>query len=462
MMGEPAPRPEGALRHLRIPFEGERRLQDLFRTRAVPDPLQRLVEGYIARKTGKPWDDPVVLERIRSAIRAQKGEYWREGKARRISYRAGYRVMAYLAYQFPVFYFQILHLFRDLARAGLLPSHLRVLDVGSGPGVVPLALIEWYRQAGAGSVEITAIEPSQEHREAFQALVPPFARGEDRIRVREPFPLDIRESDARDLTGPFDLIVFSNMLNELTDLTDPGRADIVRRMGGQLAPGGSLLLVEPADLANSTMLRRVVADLGHAGFHIRGPCVFPWGGSCPGTDCWTFREEAPIRPTHLATRLAQCNEPFRYLNTDLKYSYAVLGAGREDGGRYHLRAGPGILRLSRLGRKLGRRVTVAAALMSGDLGDREYHVYKLCDGTAVKPVYAVIPAHRHALAGRIARAGYGTLAVFREVLVRRNTAHDAFNLLVDRRSAVEFLPPPGGGRAPSHRPGRGRGRIPGP
>jgi SAM-dependent methyltransferase len=329
--------------------------------------------------------------------------------------------------------------------------------VGTGPGVVPLALTEWYRQAGSGSLEISAIEPSLEHREAFQALVPPFARGENRIRVREPLPRDIQEMQIADLPGPFDLMVFSNVLNEIPDLKDQERAGIVQRIGKQLAPGGSLLLVEPADLVNSTMLRRVVAALGREGFRIHGPCVFPWGGSCPGTDCWTFREEPSIRPTHLMERLAQCNEPFRYLNTDLKYSYAVLGAGREEDRRYHLRAGPGILRLSRLGRKLGRRVSVAAALMSGDLGSRDYHVYKICDGTAVKPVYAVIPSHRRALAGVLARAGYGRLVILREVMVRRNPAHDAFNLLVDRRSSVEFLPPAGSERARSRRSVKGPG-----
>ena len=451
------PPPDTAPGPLRISRDGERRLEELFRTRAVPDPLQRLVEGYIARKTGKPWDDPVVLERIRSAIRAQKGEYWREGGGRRISYRAGYRVMAYLSYHFPVVFFQTLPLFHDLVRGGLVPIHLRVLDVGSGPGVVPLALTEWYRLAGTGSVEISTIEPSPEHREAFQALVPPSARGEVRIRIRDPLASDIRDLEESDLPGLYDLIIFSNVLNEIPVSADQGRAEIVLRLSGRLAPGGSILLVEPADLANSTMLRRVVAALAHDGLRIRGPCVFPWGGSCPGTECWTFREQPPIRPTRLMDRISQGSEPYRYLNTDLKYSYAVLGADRGAGGRYRIRAGPGILRLSRLGRKLGRRVSVAAALMSGNLGDREYHVYKICDGTAVKPVYAVVPSHRHALAGRLARAGYGRLVIFREVLGRRNPAHDSFNLLVDRRAEVEVLPPPTGGRAPSRRPARGPG-----
>ncbi|MDD1653991.1 MAG: methyltransferase domain-containing protein [Methanomicrobiales archaeon] len=457
MKGEPALPRDTAPLPLRITPAGDRRLQELLSTRTVPEPVQHLVEEYIARKTGKPWDDPMVRERIRTAIRAQKGEYWREGAGRRISYRAGYRVMAYLAYHFPVVFFQTFHLFDYLARAGPLPAHLRVLDVGTGPGVVPLALMEWYRRAGAGSLEVTSLEPSLEHREAFIALVPPSARGVPAVRVRDPLPLDLRKTDVADLPGPFDLIVFSNVLNEIPDLTDPERADTVRRFAGRLAPGGILILVEPADLANSTMLRRVVAILGRQGLRIRAPCVFPWGGSCPGTECWTFREEPPIRPTRLMAWIGQGSESYRYLNTDLKYSYAVLGQGGGASPAHSLRAGPDILRLSRLGRKEGRRVSVAAALMSGDLGNRDYHLYRICDGTAVKPVYAVVPAHRRGLAGRLARAGYGTLVVFREVLVRRNPAHDAFNLLVDRRAEVEVLPRDRREGTRSHRPVKGKG-----
>ncbi|HVP25854.1 MAG TPA: hypothetical protein VMS81_07725, partial [Methanomicrobiales archaeon] len=86
---------------------------------SVPDRLQELIGAYIAKKTGKAWDDPVVLERIRAAIRAQKGEYWGQAERRAISYRAGYRVLAYLAYQAPVMLVEVMHLLGDMAADGL-------------------------------------------------------------------------------------------------------------------------------------------------------------------------------------------------------------------------------------------------------------------------------------------------------------------------------------------------------
>lgn len=433
---DPSPRSVSRGEPLGISPGGERRLQELFRTRAVPDSLQRLVEGYLSRKTGKPWDDAVVVDRIRSAIRAQKGEYWREGSARRISYRAGYRVMAYLAYQFPVSFFQTLHLFQDLVRAGLVPAHLRVLDVGTGPGVVPLALAEWYRRSGAGSAEVFTVEPSDEHREAFQALVPAFAGDVDRVRIHLPIPREIQEIPSDDLPHQIDLLVFSGVLNEIPGLSDRGKANLVKAAAGSLAPGRIILLVEPADLANSTLLRRVTREMGPLGFHIRGPCVFPWGGPCPARECWTFDSRPPIRPTRLMERLSACGEPYRYLNTDLKYSWAILQKDGGTGTGPPIPRVPGARRLSSLSRQKGRRVTVLAAVMSGDLGDRDYHVYKICDGTAAQPAYAVIPAHRKKAAAMLARASYGELLVFSRVLVRHNPQHDALNLLVDRASEV--------------------------
>ena len=54
---------------------GRERQLAFFRNPEVPDYIQRLVEGYIERKTTKAWDDPVVLDRMRNAILVQKSRY---------------------------------------------------------------------------------------------------------------------------------------------------------------------------------------------------------------------------------------------------------------------------------------------------------------------------------------------------------------------------------------------------
>ena len=56
----------------------ESKRQDAFFTeRSIPHVLAQSIEQYITKKTGRGWGDPVIIERIRRAIVAQKDEYWR-------------------------------------------------------------------------------------------------------------------------------------------------------------------------------------------------------------------------------------------------------------------------------------------------------------------------------------------------------------------------------------------------
>ncbi|MCG7855085.1 MAG: class I SAM-dependent methyltransferase, partial [Methanoregulaceae archaeon] len=113
--------------------EPVRMIEARVRSGIFDEDLQRLIEQYIGQVTGKDWDDPVVLQRIREAIMQQKGQYWKEGKARKIGYRKGYAVLAYLAYHTPVYVTQSSYLLLMLSRDRLLPARARILDVGTGP-----------------------------------------------------------------------------------------------------------------------------------------------------------------------------------------------------------------------------------------------------------------------------------------------------------------------------------------
>ena len=63
--------------------EDKKRHWRFFEDPKIPRPLDELIREYITKKTGKQWDDPVILERIRQAVIAQKGDYWREGLKKR-------------------------------------------------------------------------------------------------------------------------------------------------------------------------------------------------------------------------------------------------------------------------------------------------------------------------------------------------------------------------------------------
>jgi len=222
--------------------------------------------------------------------------------------------------------------------------------------------------------------------------------------------------------------------------------------------------MEPADLENAVALRRLAHALGDRGLSLYAPCTPLWNTACRPDRCWTFREAPHISPPRLMSALASSEDGYRYLNTDIKFSYALLrkdGTTRE---RYRVPHGTKALRLSKLQGHLKRRVNVVVAKMSGDLGGgRGHYVFKVCDGTPQKPVFAVVPVHQGSHARALLEGGYGEVLSLENTLVRFNPARDAYNLFVDRSTRV--LPmgprkePPGSPRRPG---GRGKKRREGP
>ncbi len=420
---------------LTISDAGRERQLAFFRSPEIPDYIQQLVEAYIERKTSKAWDDPAVLDRMRNAILVQKSQYW---KGQPVSYRKAYPVLGYLAYHAPVYLVQFEHILWQIIGQGLAKSHMRILDLGTGPGVVPLAAIDLLGRAGSGTAEIYAVERSEEHFEAYNALVPAAAAAQgDAVRVERLIREDIRALKAGALPDRIDLMVFSNVLGELRDMNIEERADLVTDLADHLAPDGTVVVVEPADLKNATAMRQTVRAIADRGFTIYSPCSFIWGTACNPERCWTFEQKSNIRPTRLMERLSEEGNGYRFINVDIKYSSALL---RKDGMMQHAyRVPPGakFARFSHLRRHRDRTINVVAALMSGNLGDDRTKVYKVCDGTPADPVYAVIPATlRGPNRDIFAEVEYGGIVELRGVLVRFNRDHDAYNLVILPRTRI--------------------------
>ncbi len=413
-------------------------LDTFFRHPSLPLEIENGIRQYIHAKTGKAWDDPSVLQKIRQAIISQKDEYWREGKKKRVVYRKGYAVLGYLAYQAPVFFIQAEHLMYGLALAGLLKRSMRVLDLGCGPGVVPLAINDFLRRIGGCSADIYAIEQSEEFIEAYRFLAERTLAGGDAVTLHPPLKGDIGTVPLHDIPTSLDLIVFQNTLNEMTALTPEERGKLVQRYAKALSSDGSILIVEPADMVNSMELRRVVHHAAASGLFLHAPCRSLWNIPCIPQRCWSFVEKPPIHATELMETLASGDEGYRYRNTDIKYSYALLRKAPPL--QVHgLPLSPrNYARLSTLSRHLNRRINVAGVVLSGNLGDHRTFVFKICDGTTGQPVYAILPSYH--ISGKnnaLLSISYGSIAEFTSVLVRFNQKHHAYNLLVTRESQVK-------------------------
>ncbi|MDD4136491.1 MAG: small ribosomal subunit Rsm22 family protein [Methanoregula sp.] len=420
--------------------DGEQQRIDAFLAkRAMPSALAGAIERYITRKAGKEWQDPAVIERLRKAIVSQKDDYWKPAHLRALRYTKGYSVLGYLAYHFPVYFMQTEHLLAGLARDGRLKKNMTILDVGTGPGVVPLAIADLWSRLDGARAAVYSLERSEEHIEAFLSLRDAFVPRGGNVSIKPPVKADIQKPLPPAVPEKLDLIIFSNVLNELPERSLDIQAGVVERIAERLAPDGTILVVEPADEENATRMRTLTAELHKRGFSVHAPCTFIWGTPCTAPRCWSFTTAPAIQPTRLMEELARCKESYRYVNTDIKYSYAVL---RKDGVRrdgYRVLPGSKFLRFSKLHLAVEKRVNVAAVKMSGDLGDGKNHLFKICDGTAKTPVYAVLPAfHMTPENEPIRSAPYGTVLEMRGVLVRYNKAHDAYNLLVSRSTEIHL------------------------
>lgn len=419
----------------------KKRIDAFLSARRMPPALEHAVEEYITKKVGKPWDDNVILERLRRSVVTQKNDYWRAQKKRSLSYTKGYSVLGYLAYHFPVYFMQTGHLLYTLAEAGLLKPDMNVLDAGTGPGVVPLAIADFYSRLDHARAHVTSVERSEEHIEAFTFLTQEFSKKSPHVTIDPPIRADIRRipADAA-IPDTIDLCVFSNVLNELSDLAIEQRADIVMQAVQHLSADGSIVIVEPAEKENTVQLRQLARVLADRGLTIHSPCTFLFGTRCDPSRCWSFETQADIRPTRLMERLAQCDEPFRYINTDIKYAYVILRKDRTVQQSYRVPRRSKFARLSKLHLHVNRRINVVSAKMSQELGDKKTHVFKLCDGTAAKPVYGMLPAYHITPENNgIVSAPYGSILELRNVLVRYNKAHDAYNLLVTRDTVITAL-----------------------
>ena len=419
-----------------------KRLGEYLELRTMPPLLEEAIGQYITKKTGKDWSDPVILERLRRAIVAQKDDYWKPTDKRSLQYTKGYSVLGYLAYHFPVYFMQTRHILAGLARDGLLKREMTILDLGTGPGVIPLAVADFWTCLDTARATVYPVERSKEHIEAFTYLAKSVATKKSPVTITPAIEADIALPGDVALPERIDLLVFSNVLNELAGLSVAARADIVMNYTDRLAPDGTILIVEPAEEATSTSLRALSLALKKRGLSIYAPCTFVWGTNCTPDRCWSFVTAPSIRPTRIMNTLAACDEPFRYVNTDIKYSYVIL---RKDGKtRLPCRVPKDTraLRLSKIHLNVGKRITVVATKMSEDLGDKETHLFRLCDGSAEKPVYGVLPAfHLTPANSDLGSAPYGTILEIRNALVRYNPAHDAYNLLVSRNTQAIKLPP---------------------
>ncbi|TRZ89510.1 MAG: hypothetical protein D4R88_05355 [Methanosarcinales archaeon] len=415
-------------------------LEEMLKAPWLPLYVEKLIGSYIERSCGKDWHTGETARNLRENIVKQKEEYWRGS-----SKYPKLRVITYLLYHFPVYFCQFQYLLLDLLKSGLLTTKMSIVDVGSGPGTITLSTIDFlnkllsvYSKKGIDvklNIKFDSIEKVQENIDCYNELTSLYLSKHKHenasITVTQPVHSPLEKAQP---VGSADLIIFSNVLAELSS-PHAERARAVEKLASE-SQNPTVLLIEPADLVNSKALRVTQQALMNRGFTVYSPCTFLWGAVCTGGDCWSFRAEGNIRVPEFMRKIAGTEESYRYLNTDMKFTYAIL---RKDGTvKQKYRAKGKFARLSTLRKHLKKRINVAVSVMSGNLGDEKTFVFKICDGTTSVPCYAVIPAyHMNDKNKALLEANYGSIVEIFGALVRENEEFSSYNLLINRNTIVE-------------------------
>ena len=203
-----------------------------------------------------------------------------------------------------------------LASANLLAADglraRRVLDLGAGPGPSSLALLA----AGAGRV--LALDRSA----TALGLAADLARRTGRRLETRVGDLAGSAEGNRLPDGPFDLVTAIHAVNELwADRDDrlERRRALVEEAGRRLAPGGQVLLVDPALTTTANEAIELRDSLVAAGWKVLAPCTR--AGGCPALPEGTCHADVPWSPPTAVQRIGHAA---RIGRESLAFSYFLL------------------------------------------------------------------------------------------------------------------------------------------
>jgi len=396
---------------------------------ALPDRHARFVEDRLVERFGPGWPDGETGDRLRERTREIKARYLRGAPVEYDEVTA----LAYAVYHLPATYAAAQYLFADLAREGLLSTHLRVLDVGAGVGGPALGLCDLL--PGEALVEYHAVEPGA-GADLLAAALADAGRNVHPTVHRE-------RAEAFDpgAVGPVDLLLFGNVLSELAD-----PAGTVARYLAALADDGTAVAVAPADRETATGLRETERAVEReAGATVYAPTLRLWPDRRPVGTCWSFTRKPNLATPGFQRRLdggERAREPpegrrpgdGEFVNTDVQYAYSVL---RTDGRRrVDYRPDPDrVAPMADSESHVTDRIDCVGVKLSPDLGS-DNPLFLVGDGSERRDHFAV-RAEGSALNRALVESPYGGVLSFENALLLWNDDEAAYNLVVDGETVVD-------------------------
>lgn len=395
-----------------------------------PEEYEAVIRAAIVTRYGEDWYDGAPGDELRQAIRTFKARYFADEP---VSYDAE-TVLGYALYHAPVYYASTQYVLDALGRQRLLPSRLRVLDIGAGVGGPALGLHDYIGETAP--VAYHAVEPSPATELLEQLLAETGANFSweitaDRIEAHEP-------------GDEFDLILCANVLSELSD-----PVATLSRLRDALAPDGTVVSIAPADRRTSLHLRSVERSLvdDQKRYTIFAPTLRLWSNATPADECWSFDERPPIGTPEMqrlldngrrSTTADRDPATGEFVHREPRFSYALL---RTDGTqRFAVRADRSqFVPFAESDQHVTNRVDVMAVKLSHSLAEPDDNpLFRIGDGSQTTAHFAVLTGET-ALNAALREARYSDVIVIRNGLLLWNDTEGAYNVVVDDETLVDAV-----------------------
>ncbi len=204
-------------------------------------------------------------------------------------------------------------------------DRLRILDIGSGPGTAILGLLDFFTKSDKKPfLEFFAVDHLAENLKDTEGIFKLFKEECYHESSLQTFKSGIERINNLP-AGIFDIIVLSNLLNEVAH-NDPEkintRVKLVKRLLNDfMSADGNCIIIEPALRETSREMLSVRDGLLQEGFHVYSPCLPD--SNCPALENpkdWCH-EDIPWEPPELIKAL----DKLTGLRKDsIKFSYVVI------------------------------------------------------------------------------------------------------------------------------------------
>ncbi|WP_396612849.1 small ribosomal subunit Rsm22 family protein [Haloferax sp. S1W] len=389
---------------------------------AFPDDYSFAVEDLLIQRYGANWHVGDSGDRLRQRIRQLKEDYFQGNP---VEYDED-AALGYAIYHLPDYYATVGYVLDDLTERGLLPRHLRVLDIGAGTGGPALGLHDYLPDDSL--VDYHALEPSAS-ADVLERML-----SETRRNFRTTIHRETAEAFEAD--DEYDIVLFGNVLSELDDPTA-----VVRKYLDVLADDGALVAIEPADRNTSIGLREVEREVApvDGDVTVYSPTLRLWDGDAPSDRGWSFDVQSDLAVPAFQSRLDDGRDSDEdegtFANVDVQYSYSILRTDSER--RFGIRANPErFAKMAEMERHVTNRIDLLAVKLSHDLSEGRNQLFKIGDGSQDTDHYAV-RTKPTILNADLEEADYGDILVFENVLVLWNDDEEAYNLVVDDETIVD-------------------------